>query len=288
MAKEKTLTLHKPAGQLAEIGSFAADMEQYVAQNNTNDFKSEDLITPRIRILQSGSPQVKRSNAEYIDGAGDGMIFNTATKQVLDGGLGITVVPCYFNKEWVEWVPVNQGGGLVKRWNEDESFMNSGDYEEIKGKWINKDGGKTEITKHANYFVLVVDEATGKSYPTIVTFSGTDFKKSRGWNTILGQKDYFIPDRSQSADADGVQPGSFIQPPPFYKVFELSTIPESNDSGEWFGWRVKQKGTIETLKNGKAVWALAADFRKLVSEGKLDVRTEEPQEVVNNATDGSI
>jgi hypothetical protein len=80
-----------------------------------------------------------------------------------------------------------------------------------------------------------------------------------------------------------------VTPPPFYKSYLITTIPESNDSGDWFGYRIVQHNLTLELKGGKSIWEAAKSFRKLVTEGKVKVATEEREEVVHgNASDDSI
>ena len=53
------------------------------------DTSSEDYAIPFIRVLQSGSPQLKKSNGKYIEGAAQGMMFNTVTNRLYDGDEGL-------------------------------------------------------------------------------------------------------------------------------------------------------------------------------------------------------
>jgi hypothetical protein len=76
-------------------------------ENVTND----DITIPRLAIIQSGSPQRKKKDEKYIEGADEGMIFNTVTNTLYPESLEI--IPCGFRKTYVEWVPREKGGGLV-------------------------------------------------------------------------------------------------------------------------------------------------------------------------------
>ena len=48
-------------------------------ENVTND----DITIPRLAIIQSGSPQRKKKDEKYIEGADEGMIFNTVTNTLI-------------------------------------------------------------------------------------------------------------------------------------------------------------------------------------------------------------
>ena len=77
------------------------------------DTDSGDYAIPFVRVLQSGSPQLKKNHAKYIEGASQGMLFNTVSNAVYDGDEGILVIPCAYTKKYIEWVPRDAGGGIV-------------------------------------------------------------------------------------------------------------------------------------------------------------------------------
>lgn len=266
--QEETASMELTTTKVNLPAELSADIEEYAAKNDyTQDFSAEDLITPRLRILQSGSKQVKKQRPEYVEGAEAGQIYNTATNALYDGTAGVVVVPCFFNKEFVEWTPVDAGGGLVKRWGDDDSFKpeNNGAFREDKGRWKNDETG-TEIVQVANYYVLVVDPKNGAAQPAIISLSSTEYKKSKGWASKITQQDY------QKTD------GSFITPPPFYKSYQITTVPENNESGDWFGFRVIQHKLTFELPNGKSIWEQGKRFRKLIQEGKVKVVGADEQE----------
>ena len=66
------------------------------------DTDSGDYAIPFVRVLQSGSPQLKKNHAKYIEGASQGMLFNTVSNAVYDGDEGILVIPCAYTKKYIE------------------------------------------------------------------------------------------------------------------------------------------------------------------------------------------
>ena len=73
-----------------------------------------DMALPYLLILQSLSPQVKKSSPQRVDGAEEGDIFNTVTQELFASEDGINVIPCAFQKAWVEWAPRDSGGGCCR------------------------------------------------------------------------------------------------------------------------------------------------------------------------------
>ena len=69
----------------------------------------DDLAIPFMKILSSMSPQTKKNKTEYIEGATEGMIFNTVSQDLTDGTKGISIVPCLFEPVLLEWTDRGQG-----------------------------------------------------------------------------------------------------------------------------------------------------------------------------------
>ena len=53
---------------------------------------NEDMMIPRLRILQDGSPQVKKEMEHMLMVLRPGHIFDNVSRQVYDGEKGIMVV----------------------------------------------------------------------------------------------------------------------------------------------------------------------------------------------------
>ena len=81
-----------------DLSMVAQDAGQGLSEVNM-----DTIQIPFLKILSSMSPQTKKSKKEYVDGAEEGMIFNTVTEELIDGAEGITVVPCYFEPVALEW-----------------------------------------------------------------------------------------------------------------------------------------------------------------------------------------
>lgn len=272
--------------QLPTTFDVGSDLEAYAAANDVKDIESDEIITPRINVLQSMSKQVKKSQPEYIKGAEEGMFINGATGKLYGGDTGFYFIPCYNERVFNEWIPQSLGGGLVKRWGKDESFKNQ-NYVEEKGRWqkleLDDKSGKmvvkSEVIKTSDYFVLVVDKETGQYYPAVLGFSGTKYKVHRKLINDISLADYTT------------STGKVITPPPFYRVYHAITVPESDGTNSWFNIKWSRAGNTTELKNSEEIWAAAKEFRKMVLEGKA-VAEQEVQEthstVVNNDDDTTI
>ena len=87
--------------------------EGALAGGGLEEVTSEDVQIPFLRVLQALSPQIKKSDPAYIKGAEQGGIFNTVTKKFWNGDDGVLVIPTYFQKKLLEFVPRSEGGGFV-------------------------------------------------------------------------------------------------------------------------------------------------------------------------------
>ena len=95
-----------------ELAMFALDRPEYVSNvsRGSEGVGTDDLSLPRLSIIQDLSPQRKKDKDEYIPGAEEGMVFNTASNQLFDKP--IVIVPCYFRSEYVAWKDRKSGGGF--------------------------------------------------------------------------------------------------------------------------------------------------------------------------------
>ena len=83
-----------------EIISFEED-----ANIGLESIGKGDLAIPFLTILQSNSPQLMEDKSLR-----PGMIYDTVLKK---GYEEILVTPCNYEKQYIEWTPREQGGGLV-------------------------------------------------------------------------------------------------------------------------------------------------------------------------------
>ena len=104
--------------------AVAAQFEEY-GSAGFSEVTAEDLSIPFIRVLAQLSPQVNKRDGAYVEGAEAGMLFNTVLNEVYDGVEGIEVVPCHYNRRFVEWKPREQGGGYVTSYETTDPIVNT-------------------------------------------------------------------------------------------------------------------------------------------------------------------
>ena len=77
----------------------------------------DDLVIPRLKLVQALSPQVQKHDGSFIEGISVGDIFNTVSNEFWSGEEGITIIPVTYKRVFLEWGP-ERGGGLIATYEE--------------------------------------------------------------------------------------------------------------------------------------------------------------------------
>ena len=237
------------------------------AGKGTEGMTQDDLMIPRLSVLQQMSPQVNKRDGAYVQGAEAGMILDNVAAQAFDGEEGITVIPISYRRAHIEWKA--DRGGLVADHGPDSACL-EGCSRGDRGEYLTAEGN--EIVPTGEYFVFVVD-ADGNYSPALLSMAKSQLKKARQWNSMINRLQ--IPHPS----GEGT-----LNPAMFWNAYNLSTVPEENDQGSWFGWSVKQMfdaksgGIIQNLPNGKGIYLAAREFKAQVAAGEVKVSPESASE----------
>ena len=227
MAKETK----KPEGAAPPAGAIATYDWQQSEVSGFEATRQEDLGIPFLSILQSLSPQIKKTDPNYetmkIDGAGEGDIINSLTNTVLytQGRDPIKFIPCYHERLFVEWKPREAGGGLVKM-HRNASILNECRRNE-RNQDVMKNGNNVVTTSYFYGILLTVDGPQ----PAVIGMSSTKISHARDWlNQMMAIK------------LSG--PNGRFTPPMFSHIYSLSTTGESNTKGSWYGWNIQVLGQL--------------------------------------------
>lgn len=241
------------------IGNINADLILKNAGKGLQNVTNDDITIPRLAIVQSGSPQRKKKDEKYIEGAEEGMIFNTVTNTLYSNSL--EVIPCGYRKTYVEWVPREKGGGLVAV--HDMKPANTKTDPKTRKSIL----GDNQIVDTAEHFVLLKKE-DGTYEPAVLNMTSSNLSVSRKWNTLLKMKKINVK-------------GQTIDPPSFLYKFNLSTVQAENDQGSWFKYKIEEIGQIDS----KDVFSQAEGLAESVDKGK--VKASEPVDVDQHIADES-
>jgi hypothetical protein len=216
----------------------------------TEDIDPSVLGQPFLQIVQSGSPEIKKSHPKYaersIPDAREGDIVSVQERKVLPQPL--TVIPLAQNTLYTEWKPREQGGGFVG--NVPLSITGHRSYR--KGAANTPDANKEWFGEHelkltVLFSVLYQDGSEWKK--GLISMASTQLKVARRWaKALLSVRYPELPD---------------ALPPIFASKWLLSTGAEDNAKGDWMGWTVTQ-GDLLDLSTDSAL--LEQAFRQHTEE----------------------
>lgn len=239
------------------------------AGKGTEGVDKDSQAIPFLAVLQGLSPAVAES---LVEGAKAGQFMNSVTNELFDN---VLIVPCAFERRYVEWAPRKLGGGFkgqhmpIDVENGDVGYAAEGG-----GYFVTNEAAPQELkrdealTKHnmlkdtRSHFVMVV-RPDGTFFPALFPLGSTQIKKSKKlMSMILG-----VQLRNAS--------GALYNPASFSHMYKLTTATESNDQGSWKGVLVEQAGPVTDPE----LYAAAKSFNQQVMAGK--VKVAEPTEDVN-------
>lgn len=250
--------------QAQELAAFEAQQLEE-AGSGFEEATSDSYAVPFLQVLQSGSPQCKKSDGKYIKGAEEGMIFNTVTQELFDGDKGLRIVPCHYAQRMVEWKPRDSGGGFVGEHLVTDPIVNT-TYKDDKNRDVLPNGNNLVDTR--NHYVLVLGE-DGSITPALLAMSSTSIKTSRQWMSKM-----------QGIKIKG--PNGFVTAPMHSRVYLLTTSARSNDKGSWFVPDVK----LDSILTDKSIYQAAQEFRDAIRAGKVRSSTGEETEADAESSSG--
>lgn len=237
-----TPAIIKPSADLmAEFSGMASGGLENVTAN--------DVIIPRLTILQALSPQVTKSKPEFIKGAEQGNFCDTGTNEIFVDS--ISVIPCFFARVFLEWAPRSTGKGLVKNHGVDASILDRCTPDE-KGRQMLANGNL--IAETATYYVLNMSAGGRRSF---IPMSSTQLRAARRWMTLITAE--------KVARADG----STFTPPIFYRQWEATPVEQSNNDGSWYGWKFEAGIALPQMDDGRHWLNEAKAFYEQVRSGAV-------------------
>ena len=243
---------------------FAAD-----AGSGMEGATSESFAIPFLSVLQKGSPQVDEASGAALDGAKAGMLFDNVNSRMFDGKAGVIVVPCAYKRVFLRWGQRSgDNAGFRGEMSADAvaTMRAAGQIVDMDGRLFVPlpDGTVNDkkcdsVRDTRNHYVLLIDAATGGWTQALISLTSTQIKKSKMLMSSLA-----------SVKFSG--PAGMYTPPTFANLVRLTTIPESNDKGTWYGVKFELAGRIDRTE----VYAAAKAFHASVAANSVEVKYEAP------------
>ena len=234
-----------------EVAMFDASMMEADAGSGINDLGSDDLALPFLKIL-SGLD----SKLDDLDNAKRGDIINSVTDEVYKGKEGVDVIPCAYERVYIQWAPRGEGSGAPSSVykTKDECPEVERSSEDNKDYLTDGSGQYIEET-HQHYVLILKDD--GSADQALIAMKSTQLKKSRKWNSMM-----------LSATIKGKN-GMFT-PPRFGFIYHLKSVGEENSKGSWHGWEMSRKEPVSSAD----VYAKAKAFAESIKKGGVVVKHE--------------
>lgn len=202
-----------------------------------------DIIIPRVEIVQDLSPVRKKADPAYIDGAEEGMLYNSVTRQLY--GNSVIVVPVLFRKEYLIWKDRKKGGGFRGAFGDEAAARAA--LEQLP------DAADCAVKDTGQHFCLLIGTSGGarRSEEVVVSMSSSKMKVSRQWNSLI---------RITGEDR-------------FARAYKLSVTPETNSQNQsYFNFKVEALGYTpeEVYKEAEALYESVNKGRVIQADRSVD------------------
>jgi len=169
MTKKKATALAKGQEQMpAWLAGMSGDTR------GSENVEIDDLVIPRLELVQSLSKVRKKTDPGYIEGIEEGMFYNNITK--VSYGNEVMVIPVYFQKEWLLWRDQQLGGGFAGAWPSLPDAEAQRMQQEDPDEW--------ESTETHQHFCLVIHD-DGSTSEVVLSMAKSKIKKSKQWNSLI-------------------------------------------------------------------------------------------------------
>ena len=249
MSSEKSVGVKKST----EMAEFDPSMFEADAGQGVENMGQDDLALPFLKVLSGNDPVLDENEV-----ARKGDIYNTVTSSIYKGKDGVRVIPCAYQRRFIQWAPRGTGGGAPTAMYEPGEVRPATQRSTDDNKDYVADGSGEYIEETHQHFVLLVGEE-GSVETALIAMKSTQLKKSRKWNSMMA---------SRSMQGSN---GPFT-PPRFSHIYHLKTISEENSKGAWHGWEMSCEGAISDA----SLYVRAKAFAESITSGDVVVKhTEE-------------
>ena len=233
-----------------EVAVFDIAMMEQDAGAGMDNMGTEDLALPFLKVLSGNDPVLDDESVN----ARKGDIYNTVTGTAYKGKEGVRVVPCAYQRRFIQWAPRGSGSGAPMAIYEpgQERPKTERSPEDNKEYVVKGDGDYIEET-HQHFVLLINDD--GSHETALIAMKSTQLKKSRKWNSMMA---------SRSMNGKN---GPFT-PPRYSHIYHLKTVAEENSKGSWHGWEMSVEGPTPSLD----LYNRAKEFASSITAGDVVVK----------------
>lgn len=227
---------------------------------------AQDMMVPRIGILQALSPQLQPNRPEYIPDAKQGQFCDLVSGEVYEN---LIIIPCVFRHTYLEWFPRSTGKGLAKNHGTHKPVPDNMPRDEHM-RWVLANGNYVQDA--AEFYVL---NFSAHNKRCLISLTSTAWKAAKRWNDRLA---------SVMIDEPGVPPNT--PAPMYYKSWVAGVRTASNAEGTWYTWDFAPSLKVSAMEGGG--WPLvkaAKEFGALAAKGLLEQYITRQEDINDDADD---
>jgi len=248
------------------VSEFVNDMFEDGSEGAV--FKAEELRIPFLKLAQSLSPELDKSDAKYIEGLSAGEMFNDLTSEVYQEA---DVIPCYTKTAYKEWVPLAKGGGFVGELDPTDPIIQQANRIVEGGRTMDLLPNDNELVVSDDYYCLVIKE--GDYEPVVLSMTSTQRKVAKRWRTMIAMN-----------KARNPKTGDLQIIPIYSTIWKLSSVQEVNKNNQKYAnYAVSKVGPIPSDK--RELFEEAKSFRQSVMAGEVKVVEEQAKTQDSSQTD---
>lgn len=204
----QALTRQQPA-------AVPAFLKREGEKRGADNIQNSDIKPPALRLAQAMSPEVKRSEPEYIDGLREGDLFNSITQQIYGDTPVHFLVINYLGHRNVQFDP-NDRKVVIDGDVPDNDPRCSFTTKVVDGKVVKQ---KPVATTFKDFLILLLPEGQDPQVMTL-TLKSTQLKKATRLLSTL----------------------QFSKLDTFAHLVRATPVPERKGGNSWYGWRLDVVG----------------------------------------------
>lgn len=265
MSKSDTAVKDKPSENLPAVQQGTANLPAEFLEQMGQDAglgvstDPNEVGIPFLSILQDLSPQVKKRDEAYIEGAEVGDIYNNITREVVPATVGIDWIEVGFEAAQVEWRP-DRGGFVAKHPHNTPLLEQVKIVEDASGKRIPTLPNNNILTETKYHYGLyrrsaTADQPAGQWEAAVMGMASSLIKNSRELEGM--KKRLRLPNGAVA--------------PAFAVHYHFGTKLVSKNNNDWFTWDITQGSWVTSEE-----YAVARELAQQVAAGTI--KTAQPED----------
>jgi len=186
----------------------------------------EDIITPRLKLIQALSPELKKADPKYIEGIEAGDMIEALSKQVFKADEGLLFIPIKNIVNYLEWQGIGSNSKLINNYGGDATFylkQKSANQIDDKGK-VKGTKSDSRVIKTYNFYGFIYDTSTRSVSPLVIPMSGSKSKIAKGFNSVISMR---------------CDQTSGKRLPAFAGIYRIKSTPETYNGESYLNYEIK-------------------------------------------------